>query len=153
MCQNCGRLVPPRFLNVWFDQDGSGVCSAERGRFTAANCAAHIQENRQRAIAQATLTLHPVPSPESPDESFSSYEPGVNDPPSSPPPEIDWGFEGSSLDILRSMLEIAESPPSQDKRREILGAAMQKLDDCKEQMPERCYLDVANELKKVYDIC
>ena len=62
----------------------------------------------------------------------------------------DWG---DSLDILRSLFGLTETvPDSQDKRREVLAVAMQKLDEYKEQMPERCYLDVANELKKVYDI-
>jgi len=151
MCLNCGRLVPQRFLNPWFGQNGSGVCSAERGRFTAANCRAHIEETRRRAIAQATLTIRPSVTPESPDGSLSSDEPGVNTP-RAPPPELDWGFSGTSLDILRSMLEISESqPPSQEKRREIMRTAMQNLDEYKESMPEQCYLDVANELKKVYD--
>lgn len=122
MCQNCGRLVPERFLNVWFDQDGSGVCSAERGRFTAANCRAHIEETRRRAISETAMTL---------------------DPP-------DWGDSSNILSYLFGVTDTV--PPSQNKRREILGIAMQKLDDCKELMPERCYLDVANELKKVYDI-
>ena len=136
MCQNCGRLVPERFLNPWFDQNGSGVCSAETGRYTAANCRAHIEENRQRAIRQATLTVDPVSSHPNGEMFYS---------------EPDWG---DSLDILRSMLGVThEAPSSQDKRREILGTAMQKLDEHKESMPEQCYLDVANELKKVYDAC
>jgi len=131
--------VPRRFSNPWFDQNESGVCSAETGRFTPANCRAHIEETRRRAIVQATLSVN---APETLD---------------SPPalPEVDWGFSGTSLDILRSMLEVVEEnahSPSQDKRREILGTAMQKLDEHKESMPEQCYLDLANELKKVYDV-
>ena len=160
MCQNCGRLVPQRFLNAWFDQDGSGVCGAETGRYTAANCRAHIQGNRERVISEAFETfdeqviqagetlLNLVQSPRN-TETEDIFGDILEETPQTP--DVSW-FSGSSLEILRSMLDVSEENVPTQKRREFLGAAMQKLDEYKGKMPEKCYLDIANELKKVYDV-
>ena len=66
--------------------------------------------------------------------------------PTPPPPPIRMVIPGPAR--IREMNTVAERF---ENTRTVAGTAMEILDDYKERMPEQCYLELANQMKKMYD--
>ena len=139
-CSACGIRGDGRKI-MWVGRGSDRACGARNPAdpLSLANCQVRVERARSHLARFAS----PPPAPPPPTPA----------PPPRPPPfrmVIPGPARIREQQMILETIAVSIAGRFQTTKTTV-GKMMETLDDYKEQMPEQCYLELANQMKKVYD--